>query len=76
MLSTTLITALILGLSHLTTSIALPSTSTPSTSFLINHVASDYFPNSKTDLSVFDVDVRYVDYSPVTESWLTTLNPH
>ncbi|KAF9252992.1 hypothetical protein DTO013E5_621 [Penicillium roqueforti] len=78
MLSSTIITSLILGLSQLSTGIALPSTPppTPEPGFIINHVASDYFPNSKGDLSAFDVDVHYVGYSSATEAWLTSLDPH
>ncbi|KAJ5952202.1 uncharacterized protein N7479_010615 [Penicillium vulpinum] len=79
MLSSTLITSLILGLSQLITGSALPSTqaaSAPSSGFIISHAASDYFPDSKGDLSAFDVDVRYVGYSTDTEAWLTSLNPH
>lgn len=76
MLSTTIITSLILGLSQLTSVSALPSTSTASTGFIINHVAADYFPYSKADLSAFDVDVRFVGYSAATEAWLSSLDPH
>ncbi|KAJ5412931.1 hypothetical protein N7465_005236 [Penicillium sp. CMV-2018d] len=76
MLSTTIITSLILGLSQLTTGSTLPSTTTPSTGFIINHVAADYFPDTKADLSAFDVDVRFVGYSAATEAWLSSLDPH
>ncbi|EKV10495.1 hypothetical protein PDIG_25490 [Penicillium digitatum PHI26] len=79
MLSTTIITSLILGLSQLTVGSALPQTPAPSpssTGFIVNHVAADYFPDAKADLSAFDVDVRFVGYSATTESWLTALDPH
>ncbi|OQD96109.1 hypothetical protein PENSOL_c017G03280 [Penicillium solitum] len=69
MLSTTIITSLILGLSQLTSVSALPSTSTASTGFIINHVVADYFPDSKADLRAFDVDVRFAGYSAATEAW-------
>jgi hypothetical protein len=74
MLTPTILTFLFLALSHLTTSAALPSP--VSSNFIITHTASDYFPHSKSDLTAFDVDVRYVNYPPATESWLTSLNPH
>ncbi|KAF7530708.1 hypothetical protein PCG10_000218 [Penicillium crustosum] len=76
MLSTTIITSLVLGLSQLTSVSALPSTSSASTGFIVNHVAADYFPDSKADLSAFDVDVRFVGYSAATEAWLSSLDPH
>ncbi|CAI7664983.1 unnamed protein product [Penicillium glandicola] len=77
MLSTSIITTLILGLTQITTGSALPATPTPTPSgFIINHVAADYFPNTKGDLSAFDVDARYVGYSSSTESWLSSLDPH
>ncbi|KAJ5492288.1 hypothetical protein N7453_010385 [Penicillium expansum] len=73
MLSTTIITSLILGLSQLTTGSALTRNHNP----LLNRLhPADYFPDSKADLSAFDVDVRFVGYSPATESWLTALDPH
>ena len=78
MLSSTIITSLILGLSQISTGIALPATPapTPGTGIIINHAASDYFPHSKGDLSAFDVDVHFVGYSSATEAWLTSLDPH
>ncbi|KAJ5648780.1 hypothetical protein N7490_005152 [Penicillium lividum] len=76
MLSTTIFTSFILGLFQMTVGAALPETSTPSNSFIVNHKASDYFPHSKGDLSNYDVDVRYVGYSADTELWLTNMNPH
>jgi hypothetical protein len=76
MFTSTIITSLILGLTRLPSSYALPATEATQKGFIINHVASDYFPHSKSDLSAFDVDVRYVGYTPATESWLTALNPH
>lgn len=76
MLSTTIITSLLLGLSQLPSVSALPSTPAASTGFIVNHVAADYFPNTKADLSAFDVDVRFVGYSAATEAWLSSLDPH
>ncbi|KAJ9493168.1 hypothetical protein VN97_g57 [Penicillium thymicola] len=74
--SSTIITSLILGLSQLATGSALPPSSIPATAFIVNHVAADYFPDSKADLSAFDVDVRFVGYSTTTEAWLSSLDPH
>jgi hypothetical protein len=46
-----------------------------SNGFIITHVAADHFPDTKGDLSRFNVDVRYVSYNATTQSWLTGPNP-
>jgi hypothetical protein len=76
MFTSTIITSLFLGLSNLPSINALPATDATQNGFIINHVASDYFPHSKGDLSAFNVDVRYVGYESATQDWLTALNPH
>ena len=43
--------------------------------FIIKHIASDYFPHAKGDLSAFDVHTRFLGYNDTTQSWLTGLNP-
>ena len=72
MFSSTLIAGLLLGLSHMPSSVAQPVNAS---SFIITHVASDHFPHAKGDLSRFDVDVKYVGYDANTQSWLTSLDP-
>ena len=61
-----------LGLSQLPSSVAQPVNAS---GFIIKHIASDYFPNAKGDLSAFDVHAKFVGYDGTTQSWLTTLNP-
>ena len=72
MLSRTLIAGVLLALSQIPSGIAQPVNTS---SFIITLTTSDYFPNAKGDLSLFDVDVRYVGYNATTQSWLTGLNP-
>lgn len=72
MFSSTIIAGLLLGLSQIPSGVAQPVNSSD---FIITHVATDYFPNAKSDLSRFDVDVRFVGYNPSTQSWLTGLDP-
>ena len=72
MLSPAIITSLLLGLSQITSGVAQPVNTG---SFIITHVASSYFPNAKSDLSRFDVDIQFVGYSGTTQSWLTGPNP-
>ncbi|KAJ5747425.1 uncharacterized protein N7511_009121 [Penicillium nucicola] len=76
MFTSTIFTGLILGLAQVPSSFALPAAEATQNDFTISHVASDYFPHSKSDLSAFDVDVRYVGYTPATQAWLTSLDPH
>lgn len=68
----TIIAGLLLGLSQIPSGIAQPVNTS---NVVITHVASDYFPNAKSDLSPFDVDVRFVGYNAKTQSWLTGLDP-
>ncbi|KFY13243.1 hypothetical protein V492_03389 [Pseudogymnoascus sp. VKM F-4246] len=63
---------LLLGLSYDHIVHALPA---DVSSVVVTHIASDYFPNTKGDLSSFNVDARYVGYSPETQSWLTNIDP-
>ncbi|KAL9133577.1 MAG: hypothetical protein Q9175_005245, partial [Cornicularia normoerica] len=72
MFSPTIIAGLLLGLSQIPSGIAQPVNTS---NVVITHVASDYFPNAKSDLSPFDVDVRFVGYNAKTQSWLTGLDP-
>lgn len=72
MLPTTIIAGLLLGLSQIPSGITQPVNASD---FIITHVASDYFPNAKSDLSSFNVDVQFVGYNATTQSWLTGLNP-
>lgn len=61
---------LLLGLSQSPIAIAFP---TDANGVVVTHVASDYFPNAKGDLTPFNVDARYVGYSTETQSWLTSI---
>lgn len=72
MFSPAIIAGLVLGLSQIPSCVAKPVNASD---FIITHVASDYFPHAKGDLSAFDVDVRYHGYNATTQSWLTSLNP-
>lgn len=63
---------LILGLSQAVIVAALPA---DANNVVVTHVASDYFPNAKGDLTPFNVNVRYVGYSPETQSWLASIDP-
>lgn len=75
MISPTIIAGLLLGLSQFSSGIPQPAKPENTAGFIITHVASDYFPHAKGDLTPFDVDVHYVGYDASTESWLTALNP-
>lgn len=72
MIVSAITTGLIFGLSHAPTIIALPDNAN---SIVVTHVASDYFPNAKGDLTSFNVDARYVGYSSETQSWLASIDP-
>ncbi|OBT63710.1 hypothetical protein VE03_06184 [Pseudogymnoascus sp. 23342-1-I1] len=72
MIVSTIITGLLLGLSHSPAVVALPA---EANSVVVTHIASDYFPNAKGDLTHFNVDARYVGYSPETQSWLANIDP-
>lgn len=72
MFSPAIIAGLVLGLSQIPSGVAKPVNASD---LIITHVASDYFPNAKSDLSRFDVDVRFVGYDATTHSWLTGLDP-
>ena len=72
MFAPAIIASLLLGLSQIRSSVAQPVNAS---SFVITHLASDYFPNAKGDLSPFDVDVQFVGYNATTQSWLTGLDP-
>lgn len=67
--------ASLLGLACLSGTSASPVSSTNSTNIIVTHIASDYFPEFKGDLSRFDVDVEYVGYEAETRSWLAALDP-
>ena len=71
MFSPAIIAGLLLGLSQIPSSLAQPVNG----SFIITHIASDYFPNAKGDLSLFDVDVQFTGFNGSTKSWLTSLDP-
>lgn len=80
MFSPAIIAGLVLGLAQIPSGVAQPLNASDvvivnSTDLIITHVASDYFPNAKSDLSRFDVDVRFVGYNAKTRSWLTGLDP-
>ncbi|KAL9582187.1 MAG: hypothetical protein Q9212_003441 [Teloschistes hypoglaucus] len=77
MFSSTIIAGLLLGLSQIQGGLAQPvnTQSVNSSSFIINHSASDYFPDAKGDMSLFDVNVRFAGYNASTQSWLESLNP-
>ena len=72
MFSCAIVASLLLGLSQIPNSVAQPVNAS---SLIITHVASDYFPNAKNDLSAFDVDVQFVGFNAATQSWLTGLDP-
>ena len=72
MFSCAIVASILLGLSQIPNSVAQPVNAS---SFIITHVASDYFPNTKSDLSAFDVDVQFVGFNATTQSWLTGLDP-
>ncbi|KAL8640364.1 MAG: hypothetical protein Q9228_002706 [Teloschistes exilis] len=77
MFSSTIIAGLLLGLSQVQNGLAQPVDTQPvnASSFIINHSASDYFPDAKGDMSLFDVNVRFAGYNASTQSWLESLNP-
>ncbi|KFY57734.1 hypothetical protein V497_05310 [Pseudogymnoascus sp. VKM F-4516 (FW-969)] len=62
----------LIGLSHIPIALTLP---TETNSVDITHIASDYFPNAKRDLTRFNVDARYAGYSAETRSWLASIDP-
>ncbi|OBT56503.1 hypothetical protein VE04_03152 [Pseudogymnoascus sp. 24MN13] len=72
-----IITVLLLALSQDFIVAAIPAAAIPAAanSVVVTHVASDYFPNAKGDLTRFDVDARYVGYSSETQSWLASIDP-
>ena len=72
MFSTAIIAGLLLSTFHVPTGVAQPVN--PS-SFIVKHIASDYFPDAKGDLSHFDVHAQFVVDDSTTQSWLTTLDP-
>ncbi|KFY84539.1 hypothetical protein V500_09224 [Pseudogymnoascus sp. VKM F-4518 (FW-2643)] len=72
MIVSAIIAGILLGLSQGPIANALPA---DANSVVVTHVASDYFPKAKGDLTRFNVDVRYVGYSPETQSWLANINP-
>lgn len=72
MFSSSIIASLLLGISQIPSAVAQP---VDTNSFIITHVASDYFPHAKGDLSPFDVAVEYIGYNASTQSWLTALDP-
>ena len=72
MFSPTIIASLLLGLSQIQSAVAQPVNAS---SVTITHLASDYFPNAKGDLSPFDVDVQFTGFNATTQSWLAGLNP-
>ena len=76
MFTSTIVTGLLLGLFQISSGAALPAPAEDATGFVISHVASDYFPHSKGDLSPFNIDVHFANYDADTKSWLTGLNPH
>ena len=71
MFSPALIAGLLLGLSQIPSSLAQPLNG----SFIVTHIASNYFPNAKGDLTPFDVDVQFTGFNGSTKSWLTSLDP-
>ena len=72
MFSTAIIAGLLLGTSQIPNGVAQP---VDPSNFIVKHIASDYFPNAKGDLSRFDVHAQFVGYDSTTQSWLTALNP-
>ncbi|OBT82427.1 hypothetical protein VE02_09385 [Pseudogymnoascus sp. 03VT05] len=65
-------TGILLGLFQDPIVVALPA---DANSVVVTHIASDYFPNAKGDLTRFNVDARYVGYSLETQSWLASIDP-
>lgn len=72
MFSTAIITGVLFGLFQVPNVVAQPVNAS---TFIVKHIASDYFPNAKGDLSPFDVHAQFVGYNATTQSWLTDLNP-
>lgn len=72
MFSSAVIVGALLGFSQIPSGIAQPVNAS---TFIIKHIASDYFPDAKGDLSPFDVHVQYAGYDATTRSWLTGLDP-
>ena len=72
MFAPAIITGLLLGASQIPSGVAQPVNAS---NFIITHVASDYFPNAKSDLSPFDVDVQFIGYNATTQAWLTGIDP-
>lgn len=69
----TVLAAALLGLAHAApTATTLPDAGE---GFLFNMSASNVFPNAKSDLSLFDVNAKFIDYPASTESWLHSLDP-
>ena len=44
-------------------------------SFLVEHYANDLFPNSKGNLSAWDVSVEFIGYNSSMQTWLTSIDP-
>ena len=72
MFSTAIITGVLLGFLQVPSVVAQPVNAS---NFIVKHIASDYFPHAKGDLSPFDVHAQFVGYSAMTQSWLAGLNP-
>ncbi|KAG8528573.1 uncharacterized protein KY384_006260 [Bacidia gigantensis] len=70
-----ILAGLCLSASQLWSTTAAQPTPQDSTSFDIYHNVSALFPNSKSDLSRFDVDARFHGYNSSVQSWMTSLDP-
>lgn len=69
-------TSLILGLAGLATAMPSAEEMFPSTGgVIIEHIASNYFPHAKADVSAFDVSTHFTGYNSSMEQWLESVDP-
>ncbi|KAJ5376167.1 hypothetical protein N7509_013053 [Penicillium cosmopolitanum] len=71
-----IILGLAFSLAHFSSGDTLPDPPDDSYGFIVSLVASDYFLNSKGNLSIYDVDAYYSNYDANTTSWLKALDPN
>ncbi|KAJ5979879.1 hypothetical protein N7481_007177 [Penicillium waksmanii] len=71
-----IIFGLLFALAHFSSGDTLLDPPEDPSGFIISFVASDYFPKSKGNLSLYDVDAYYSNYDANTTSWLKALDPN
>lgn len=75
MISSTIVASLLFGLAQILSIVAKPVASNNSTDVIVTLSASDYIPNAKGNLSLFDVDCLFSGYDADTRAWLISLGP-